>query len=38
MLYALIALLNGDYLPWWNRFGIAEDHPMIDLILTSLNY
>lgn len=34
MIDALFQLLvHGDYIPWWNSIGIAEDHPLIDLIL-----
>ena len=36
MLNALSSLiLNGDYIPWWNSIGVAEDHPIIDLILSA---
>lgn len=35
MLNALFELLiNGDYISWWNTVGIAEDHALIDALLT----
>lgn len=35
MLLALFELvINGDYTPWWNTIGIAEDHALIDALLT----
>lgn len=35
MLNAFIQLIfHGDYTPWFNTIGLAEDHPLIDLILT----
>lgn len=35
MLNALFELLiNGDYTTWWNTVGIAEDHALIDALLT----
>lgn len=37
MLDAFTALIfHGDYTPWFNTIGVAEDHPLIDLILTIL--
>lgn len=39
MLDALSSLIfHGDYTPWWNSIGVAEDHPFIDLILTIFGY